>query len=89
MRSPEESERVFGCKHARLYPLIGKVVSTPHGEGVLSHVMGPNHCWVVFDKEERVEERGKWVNKNIPYMRALNWQKITKTDEDSDSQLNI
>lgn len=32
--------RRFGCLHARLYPLMGKKVQTPEGEGTLVQVFG-------------------------------------------------
>lgn len=42
-----EAEQRFGQRHARLFPLIGQRVSTPHGAGVLCQVFRDRAAVVV------------------------------------------
>jgi hypothetical protein len=48
-----DAERRFGCWHARLYPFLGKTVSTPCGAGRLVQVF-PERASVILPGEAQV-----------------------------------
>ena len=48
-----DAEQRFGCWHARLYPFIGKTVSTPRGAGRLVQVF-PDRASVILPGEAQV-----------------------------------